>query len=326
MVLLLTEDDVRSLLTMEMALEAVEEAFRGLADGTASNLPRRRIVMKNGTLHLMASMVGSRQALGLKAYTTFGGPVDFLIPLYNSVNGRLQALIEADWLGRLRTGAASGIASQHMARRDSKTMGLFGTGGQARTQLLAVCAVCPIERVCVYSRHADHRTAFVDEMQPQVRAQLVAVDAPRAAVEGMDIVTTMTSANEPLFNGDWVTPGTHINAAGSNHIRRRELDGRTVQRCARIATDSVEQARLEAGDLAAAVADGLITWEAVLEMADIVAGKVPGRAASEEITLFESQGISVWDVAAAARVYELARERQVGRLIPLFEGSSNAPA
>ena len=319
MVLLLTEDDVRSLLTMEMALEAVEEAFRGLADGTAINLPRRRIMMKNGVFHLMASVVGSRQALGLKAYPTFGGRVDFLLPLYDSDTGRLQALIEADWLGRLRTGAASGVASRYMARPDSKTMGLFGTGGQARTQLLAVCAVLPIERVHVYSRNPEHRAAFATEMQSQVAAQLVPVGNPRAAVESMDIITTMTSAHQPLFDGNWLGPGTHINAAGSNHIRRRELDGRAVQRCARIAVDSVEQARLEAGDLAGAVADGLIMWEAVLEFADIVGGQLPGRVSPDEITLFESQGISVWDIATAARVYQLARERNVGQPIPLFD-------
>ncbi len=319
MVLLLTEADVRSLFTMEMALEAVEEGFRGLADGTAVNLPRRRIMMPNGVFHLMASVVGARQALGVKAYATFGGRVDFLIPLYDSETGRMQALIEADWLGRARTGAASGVASRHMARPDARTMGLFGTGGQARTQLLAVCAVRPLERVHVYSRDPQKRAAFVTEMQPQVTARLVPVDDPRAAVEGMDIITTMTSAAQPVFDGQWLGPGTHINAAGSNHLRRRELDGRAVQRCERIAADSVEQARLEAGDLAGAVAEGLLAWEAVLEFADIAGGRQPGRASPDEITLFESQGISVWDIAAAARVYELARERNMGQPIPLFD-------
>jgi alanine dehydrogenase len=319
MVLLITERDVRSVLTMDLALQAVEEAFRGLADGTAVNLPRRRVALAHGTLHLMASSVGSRRALGLKAYPTFGGRVDFLIPLYDSETGRLQALIEADWLGRLRTGAASGVATRYMARPESRTLGLFGTGGQARTQLLAVCAVRPIERVHVYSRSADNRAAFVAEMQPQVTAELVPVADARQAVDGMDVITTMTSAGQPLFDGEWVAPGAHINAAGSNHLRRRELDGRTVQRCARIAADSVEQAKLEAGDLAGAVADGLLAWDRVVDFADILAGKIAGRDRPDDITLFESQGISVWDVATAARVYELAQARGLGQPIPLFD-------
>jgi alanine dehydrogenase len=319
MVLLITERDVRSLLTIDHALEAVEESFRGLADGSAINQPRRRVALEAGTLNVMASAVGSRQALGLKAYTTFGGRVDFLIPLYDDRTGRMLALIEGDWLGRLRTGAASGIGTKYMARPAARRLGLFGAGGQARTQLLAICAVRPIERVHVYSRSAQTRMAFVAEMQPQVQAELVAVDDPRAAVTGMDVIATMTSASQPVFDGEWLEPGTHVNAAGSNHLRRREIDGETVSRCAVIAADSVEQAKLESGDLAQGVAEGRLRWEDVLEFSDIVGGKVPGRASDQEITLFESQGISVWDVATAAKVYELARARGVGQSIPLFD-------
>jgi ornithine cyclodeaminase/alanine dehydrogenase-like protein (mu-crystallin family) len=231
----------------------------------------------------------------------------------------MLALIEGDWLGRLRTGAASGVATRYMARANSRRLGLFGTGGQARTQLLAICAVRPIERVHVYSRSVESRAAFVAEMQPQVQAELVPVDDPRAAVSGMDIVTTMTASSQPVFQGAWIEPGTHINAAGANHLKRRELDGDAVARSGRIAVDSVEQAKVEAGDLAAAVAEDRLRWEDVLEFADIASGKTPGRASDDEITLFESQGISVWDVATAARVYELATARGLGQMIPLFD-------
>jgi ornithine cyclodeaminase/alanine dehydrogenase-like protein (mu-crystallin family) len=319
MVLLLTESDVRSILTMQMALEAVEEAMRGLAEGSAINQPRRRIAMPGGVLHYMASAVGSSRVFGLKAYPTFGGRVDFLIPLYDAETGKLLALIEGDWLGRLRTGAASGVATKYMARPESKTLGLFGTGGQARTQMLAICAAHPIERVHVYSRSPENRAAFVAEMQPQAPAHLVAVHEPRAAVLDMDVIATMTTASRPLFDGEWLSPGTHINAAGSNHLRRREIDSRTIQRCARIAADSVEQAKLECGDLAGAVAEGVIKWEDVFEFADVVGGRTPGRSSPDEITLFESQGISVWDIATAAKVYTAAKERGLGREIPLFE-------
>jgi ornithine cyclodeaminase/alanine dehydrogenase-like protein (mu-crystallin family) len=319
MVLLLNEADVRSLITMDLALQAVEEGFRGMADGTAANLPRRRIAMEGGMLHLMASMVGSLNAIGLKAYNTFGGRTDFLIPLYDSHTGRMLALIEGDWLGRMRTGAASGVATRYMARPEARTLGVFGAGGQARTQLLAICGVRPIERVHVYSRSTESRAAFVAEMQPQVNAELVPVDKPRLAVAGMDVIATMTSASQPVFDGGWIEPGTHINAAGCNHIRRREIDGETVTRAGRIAADWVEQAKMESGDLAQAVAEGRLRWEDVLEFSDIAGGKVPGRGSDQEITLFESQGISVWDVATAEKVYELAKASGVGTAIPLFD-------
>ena len=304
---------------MEIALEAVEEAFHGLADGSAINFSRRRLALDKGVLHYMASAVRSRNALGLKVYPTFGGLVQFIVPLYDATTGRMLALIEGDWLGQARTGAASGVATKYMARANSRRLGLFGTGGQARTQLLAVCAVRPIERVHVYSRSLENRAAFVAEMQPQVEAELVGVDDPRAAVAGMDIVTTMTSSSQPVFQGAWLEPGTHISAAGANHLRRREIDGDAVARSGRIAVDSVEQAKLEAGDLAAAVNEGRLRWEDVLEFSEIVGGRVPGRTSDDEITLFESQGISVWDVAAAARVYELATARGLGQMIPLFD-------
>jgi ornithine cyclodeaminase/alanine dehydrogenase-like protein (mu-crystallin family) len=318
MTLLLKEADVKSLLTMEIALEALEEAFRGLYDGTAINQPRRRLTMEKGMLHLMASAVGSRQAFGFKAYYTGGGPVDFLLPLYSAENGTMLALIEGDWLGRMRTGAASGVAARYMARPDSKTLALFGAGRQAQTQLLAVCAVRPIELVKVYSRNAERRAAFVAEMQPQVKAQLVAVDSPEAALEGADVIVTITTSREPVFSGDKLPPGVHINAAGSNHAQRREIDRKTIRRCPRIAVDSLEQAQIECGDLILAVEDRILYWEDVIEFKDIVGGKTPGRASPEERTLFESQGLAVWDVAAAARVYALAKARGVGQEIPLF--------
>jgi alanine dehydrogenase len=319
MVTLLTERDVRAVLTMDVALTAVEAAMRSLAANTGANLPRRRLATPGGLLHLMAGALPEQQVLGLKAYTTFGGPVDFLVPLYSTENGRLLALIEADWLGRMRTGAASGVATRYLARPEAHTLGLFGTGGQAQTQLLAVCAVRPIERVHVYSRHAERRAAFVAAMQPQVRARLMPVDDPRAAVEGMDIVTTMTTSAQPVFAGDWLSPGTHVNAAGSNQLRRRELDARTFARAACVVADAVDQAQAESGDLAGAVADGALTWERVVDLADIVGGRKPGRAGPEDITVFESHGLAVWDVATAAAVYALAQARGLGQPLPLFD-------
>jgi ornithine cyclodeaminase/alanine dehydrogenase len=318
MTLLLTEHDVEQLLTMNIALDCVEAAFRALAVEGAVNHPRRRLRLNGGMLHYMASLIPTQNVFGMKIYPTGPGPTNFLIPLYDARTAKLLALIEGDYLGQLRTGAASGVATKYMARDDARVLGLIGTGGQARTQLLAICAVRPIERVLVFSRKPENRAEFVSAMQPHVRASIMAVDDPRAAIEPADVVATMTTATTPVFDGSWLAAGTHLNAAGSNHLRRREIDGATVARCARIAADSVEQAQMECGDLAAAVAEGILKWENVLEFADIVGGKAPGRESREEITLFESQGLSVWDIATAARVHELALQRGLGQQIPLF--------
>jgi len=319
MTLLLTERDVQSLLTMELALEAVEAACRALGEGAAVNHPRRRLPIRHGMLHYMASALPTHNAFGLKIYPATSTGVTFLIPLYDYDTGRLLALMEGDYLGRLRTGAASGIATKYMARADAKTLAIIGSGGQARTQLQAICAVRPIEQVRVYSRNAEKRAEFVREAQGSVNAEIVAVAHPRAAIENADVVVTITTSSTPVFDGRWLKPGVHINAAGSNHLKRREIDGETVRRATHVAVDMLEQARLECGDLAPAVEAGLITWEAVKELGDIVAQKTPGRTSAEDITLFESHGLSVWDIAAAARVYELAVQRGLGQKLALFQ-------
>lgn len=319
MTLLLTERDVRSVLTMEMALTAVEAGFRALRAG-ATNHSRRRLPLPHGLLHYMASTFPERNVAGLKLYpgTRFG--VNFLIPLYAYDTGRLLALIEGDALGRMRTGAASGVATRYLACAEARTLGVIGAGGQALTQLEAVCAVRPITQVLVYSRNAEKRAAFVAAAQARVTAAVTAVAHPREAVEAAEVVVTMTNASTPVFEGAWLKPGTHVNAAGSNHLQRQEIDLETVRRSALIAVDMREQAQMECGDLAPAVAAGLITWDAVVELADVITGAVPGRPDAEAITLFESHGLSVWDTATAALVYEQAVQRGLGVQVPLFEG------
>lgn len=318
MTLLLTEHDVEDVLTMEMALDAVETAFRELGAKSATNHARRRVPIKNGLLHYMASALPNQNVFGLKMYPATSMGANFLIPLYHYETAKLAALIEADYLGKMRTGAASGVATKFMARSDSKVLGLIGSGGQARTQMQAICTVRPIERVLVYSRRAEKRARFVQEYQNSVAAEIVAVESAREAIEPADVVATITGSATPVFEGAWLKPGTHINAAGSNHLKRREIDGETVRRASRITVDMLDQAQQECGDLAAAIAEGLTTWEVVVEMGEVVNGTVPGRTSADEITLFESHGLSVWDVLTAAKVYELAIARGVGQKIPLF--------
>ena len=317
MALHLTEHDVTGLLSMDLALECVDQAHRALGAGGV-NLPRRRLPTPGGMLHDMAASLPGRDVFGVKLYATGHGAPRFLVLLYRGSTSELLALIEADQLGRMRTGAASGVATRTMARDDARVLGLIGTGGQALTQAMAICAVRPIERVLVFGRDPERRTQFVDALGHEVTAEVVGVEAPQAAIESADVVATMTSSATPVFDGAWLKPGTHVNAAGSNHLRRREIDGTTVRRAARIVADSVEQAKVESGDLAAAVAEDLLEWPSVIDLTDVVCGRVPGRTDRDEITLFESHGLAAWDVATALALYDLALERGLGQNVPLW--------
>jgi ornithine cyclodeaminase/alanine dehydrogenase-like protein (mu-crystallin family) len=324
MTLFLNEAEVSQVATMEMALEAVDEAFHGLGRGEAQVRPRQRIQLSSGSLHTLVGGLPSSRALGLKTYTVYGAP-RFLVVLFDSENGELLSIMEADRLGQLRTGAASGVATRYLARPDAAVVGLFGSGWQARTQIEAVCAVRRIKQIRVYSRNRERREAFCREMGRQLGVELVPIESGEAAVKGADVLITITNAREPVLLGEWLAPGQHINAAGSSRAREPELDVEAVRRADVVAADSVEQAKIEAGDLIGAVAAGALTWERVLELGDVVVGKHPGRASAEQITLFESLGLGVEDLALAARVYRLAKARGLGREIEIFGPAGQAP-
>lgn len=319
MTLLLTESDVTRLVDITTALEAVEVAFRQQGAGSAVNEPRRRVRQPQGTLHLMGAALPELGYWGFKAYTTTRQGAHFLVSLYDAASGRLLALIEANALGQLRTGAASGVATRYCARPEAGRLGLFGSGYQAETQLAAIAAVRPLSEVCVYSRTPEHRERFADTMSRRLGLAVTAVATPHEAVDGCDIVTTITSAREPLFDGHWLAPGTHLNAAGGNALVRAEVDTTTVARADRIFVDDKEQARVESGELLAAHERNRLNWGRVRELGDAVAGLVPARGDPDEITLFVSQGIALWDVALAARVYERARAEGAGQEIALLD-------
>lgn len=314
------EADVQGLVTIDDALQAVELAFQEQARGTGINEPRRRVYQPHGILHLMGGALVERGYWGFKAYTTTRQGARFLVHLYEGRTGALLAILEADLLGRLRTGAASGVATRYLAREDARTLALFGAGHQAQMQLLAIARARPLEEVRVYCRTPERRLAFAEQMAAQVEAPLVPVATPTEALEGADIVTTITNAATPVFSGDYLAPGMHINAAGSNAALRTELDRQAVQRADRIFTDDLMQAQLECGDLIQAQARNALAWSRVRPLADVVAGLTTGRVTPQEITLFESQGIAIWDIALAATIYERALENGVGELIDLAGG------
>ena len=320
MTLLLSEDDVDALLTMSLALEAVEESFRRQAAGQAILHTRRRLeVPGKSFLHYMAAADTTSGYLGMKIYTSVRGALRFLVPLYRAQTGELVALLEAERLGQMRTGAASGVATKYMSREDARTVGIVGTGLQARTQLEAIAAVRQIERIRAFGRDPVRREQFARGMSERLGLAVTPVGTAEEAVREADIVVTATTASTPVVRSEWLAAGTHINAIGANFPQKRELDDAAVRRAAVIAVDSVEQSQLEAGDLIQVLGDDPARWGPVHELAGIVTGKVAGRTGARDITLFKSNGIATWDVAVAVRVYELAEQKGLGRRIPLWE-------
>jgi alanine dehydrogenase len=318
MPLLLREEEVQVLLSVGDAIEALERTFRAQAEGRAVNLPRQRVRWPGGTLHVMAAGDLGSGYVGLKAYTAVGGQTRFVVLLFHAESGELLAIIEADRLGRLRTGAATGLATRYLARPDARVVGMIGAGRQAATQLMAVCAVRPIAEARVYSPTPERRAAFAHRMRETLGIPVQAVERPEAAVEGADILITITSAREPVLRGAWLRPGVHLNAAGSNALLRRELDEEAIARADLIVIDSRAQGQIEAGDFLEPLERGRLQWERVYELRDVVAGRV-GRAHPEQITLFKSLGIALEDIAVAAVAYERARAQGAGERIRFLE-------
>jgi len=325
--LYLSEADVRDILTMEIALKAVEDSFLRLADGSAVMHSRQRLnPAAHSYLHYMAAADSHDRYMGLKIYTSTPQGLRFLVPLFHTETGDLLALIEANYLGQMRTGAASGFATKLMARADAQTLGIIGTGLQARTQLEAIARVRKIERVYAFGRNAERRTQFAREMTERLKIPVAGVDSREAAVRTADILVTSTNATKPVVEGRWLRPGMHINAIGANFPQKRELDSVAVFRAGIIAADSREQSKLEAGDLIQAFAGDESKWSQVIELAEIAAGRVPGRTSAEEITLFKSNGVAIEDIVTAGRIYEIAVEKKRGVELPFWSKKSAADA
>jgi ornithine cyclodeaminase/alanine dehydrogenase-like protein (mu-crystallin family) len=314
-ILLLTEAEVCQLLTMDIALAAVEEVLRQHAHGTAQNIPRARCQTDQAMLHVMAGASKGFGFLGYKVYGTSRQGANFHIGLFDGATGALVALVQADYLGQIRTGAASGVATQCLARPDAQEVGIFGSGKQARTQLLAVCRVRRVRRVTVYSPDAERRRRFAEEMTSLCQCEVAPAPLPELAAEDKDIVITATSSRTPVLRGEWLAPGTHLNVIGSNYLAKAEVDVATVRRCDALVVDSVEQARLEAGDFVAALEDGSIRWSDVRELGQVLIGRQTGRVHAEDVTMFKSVGLALEDVAVAARVYAHAQEAGIGKTI-----------
>jgi alanine dehydrogenase len=319
MTLHISEAEVRTLLTMAMAVDAVEDISRKQANSEVIVHPRRRFEFPGSNFfHYMAAADYSAGFIAMKQYTYVRGKLRFLVPLYEMGTGDLVALIEADYMGQLRTGAASGVATKYLARRDSRVAAIIGTGGQAKTQLEAVAAVRRLDSVNVFGRDPQKCEAFCKEMSERIGVTVRAAATASEAVRGAHIVCTATTAVQPVVNGADLTSGVHINAIGANHAHKRELDDEAVASADVIVVDSVEQSRQEAGDLIIAFHGDESCWTGVKRLSDVVAGKTGGRTSDTEVTLFKSNGIASWDLAVAMKVYKAARERGLGRELPLW--------
>jgi ornithine cyclodeaminase len=312
MALLLKEQDVEQLLTMPMALELIERVHREYSAGQAIDVPRERTRVPKAGLHILQGAVPSAGVFGYKAYTSSREGVRFIVYTFNAERGNLEAIVEANFLGMMRTGAAAGVATRWLARPDARVAGVFGSGWQAEGQIEALALVRKLERVKVYSRNPDKLAAFCAKMRTRLSLEVVPATSAEETVKGSDIVVTITTAATPVFSGDWLESGTHINAAGSNSLLRREIDETTVLKSRPVVVDSRPTAQKEAGDLLPALEKGRLHIGMLTELGEVIAGTRPGRTSVEQVTLFESQGMGIQDLIIAAELTKLARERGLG--------------
>jgi ornithine cyclodeaminase/alanine dehydrogenase len=314
--LYLSEADVARLVGVEDAIACLDGVFAAWRDPGTTNLPRQRARLAAGTLNLMGAACEAQGIFGLKAYFAGRSGARYHVLLYAGDGSGLLAMIEADLLGALRTGAASGLATRLLARSDARTLAVIGTGKQARTQVAAVCAVRPIERIRVFSRSRENRRAFAFAVADEFGIETEPVDSGEACVKDADVVVTITKAAEPVLRAEWLADGVHVNAAGANSADRREVDAETVLRASVRVTDHVAQAQVEAAEFRDLVAAGQLAWSDVRELGDLVTKRVPGRVSSSDVTLFKSLGIALEDIAFAKLTNERAVDAKVGTPLP----------
>jgi alanine dehydrogenase len=304
--LYLTEKDVEQLVSPADAIAAVEACFERLARGAVENRPRVRQKADGGAFAVMSAVDHELQLAGVKSYAWVSAGTPFVVCLFDVERGELAAVIEADKLGQLRTGAASAVAAKHLARKDAASLGVVGCGWQAESQVVSIREAVPtIERVVAYCRTEESLAAFCKKLGAE------AGETHRDPGE-QDVVVTVTTSRDPVLRGEWLSPGALVCAVGANDPRARELDNAVLERASFICCDSIEQSKLESGDLIEPIDQGVLDWLEIHELQEVVAGEIQGRQSPEDVVLFKSNGIAAWDVALAAFALGRARERNVG--------------
>jgi ornithine cyclodeaminase/alanine dehydrogenase-like protein (mu-crystallin family) len=318
---ILSADDVRACVGMPAAIDAMREAFAALSAGEATVPVRLALETEHGVSLFMPAHLRDSGNAGAKVVSVNPGNVAQGLPAIHAVvlvldvlTGRPTALIDGTWLTALRTGAVGGLAADLLARRDAKTVALFGAGVQARTQLEAVRCVREITEVRVVSPSGASADRLAAELT-DLRA--VRVDDPNEAIAGADVIIAATNSSTPVFDGSRVEPGTHVTGVGSFTLDMREVDAALVSR-ARVIVDQREAVMEEAGDIVGPIRDGVVDETIIVaEIGEVVLGRVPGRTADTDITFFKSVGNAVQDVAVAARVLAAAEAEGRGVVVEL---------
>jgi ornithine cyclodeaminase/alanine dehydrogenase len=304
--LYLSEADVAGLVTPEVAVDSIEACFARMAAGEVAIAPRRRLRLPEGALADMAAADSGLGLAGGKLYAATSAGATFVVCLFDAESSELVAVIDADRLGQLRTGAASGVAARFLARTGASTLGVIGCGHQAETQVACIRAALPsIERVSAYCRTAERLEDFC------ARVGADPAESHRDAA-AHDVVVTITSSRDPVLRGEWLRPGALVAAAGANVVTRRELDNAVLERASFVCCDLIEQAKLESGDLVEPIEAGVLDWLEVHELHEVVAGEITGRQSDDDIVVFKSNGLAAWDLALGAETVRLAREHEVG--------------
>ena len=309
---ILTDADIKNTVSMGSMMDKVEEMHRHYAAGEAFNADRRTIALGDSQLALMGGGLAYEGLFGAKTYTTVGGVQQYHVILYDAETGQLKAFIHANWLGALRTGATTGVVVRHLANADADVLGMIGTGYQAQTQVMAVAQARQLRTIKVFTRRPEPRADFARRLSQTLETEVLPVASSQEAVEGSSIVVCLTTTVQPMLDGVWLEEGALLVSAGPVTLDAQEVDSTSIRRANRIIVDSLEQARHEAGELAAGIESGIISWYQVVELPQVVAGLTPGRTHPSDNIYVKHFGIGVVDIAAAKLAYDLALAQEVG--------------
>lgn len=312
MALFLRDEEVSQCVSIDEMLVAIEAMQRHFGQGEAYNLPRRKIIASGGLLAVMGGGLFYEGVLGVKTYTVVKGQYSFQVSLYDADTGKLLCYTQANRLGQLRTGATTGIAAKYLSNPKAATVGIIGTGYQAPTQLEALCKVRDVSQIKAYSRTNERRDAFAKQMTESLGVDVVSASSSEAAARDSDIVICIAAAMDPVLEGEWLSSGATVVAAGPTTWRAREVDDTVLTRADQIIVDSFEQAQMESGDMASAADRGILQWSKLQELRHVVSGNIKGRRSPDDIVYAKMMGTGVADVAAAKLAYDLAKANGLG--------------
>ena len=330
-ILILKESDISSMITMSDIIEADKEAL-SIYSSQKSNIPLRsnlNVPEFNGQCLFMNGYAAPAKALGVKIVSVYPDNINKNIPsvpatmvLVNAETGMVNSLIDGTYLTRLRTGAISGLATDILSRKDSKIFALFGTGGQAVTQLEAVLTVRNIEEVRVFDISKERAEEFAKKMSDKFgkkfNVKIFAAESSDAAIDNADIITTVTTSKKPVFDANKVKKNAHINGVGSYTPEMQEIPGDILVKANKIFVDTRDGAINESGDLINPIKDGLIQKEKINgELGEVINGVIKGRENDDEMTFFKTTGSAVLDLVAAQKIYEMAKVKKVGQMVDL---------